>query len=61
MAVKFALEGLDVVDGLEDDLELAELGLGVVPALGQQEPQLLHLSGAQRLGHTDVVQLAQVH
>ena len=61
MAVKFSLEGFDVVDRFEDHLQLAELGLLLAPPLGQQEPQPLHLPWAQRLGHPDVVQLAQAH
>ena len=59
--VKLALEGLDVVDGLQDDLELGQLLRLLSPLLGQQEPQLLHIHRTQLLGPPDVLQLAEVH
>ena len=59
--VKLALEGLDVVDGLQDDLELGQLLRLLSPLLGQQEPQLLHIHRTQLLGSPDVLQLSQVH
>ena len=59
--VKLALEGLDVVDGLQDDLELGQLLRLLSPLLGQQEPQLLHIHRTQLLGPPDVLQLSKVH
>ena len=59
--VKLALEGLDVVDGLQDDLELGQLLRLLSPLLGQQEPQLLDIPRTQLLGPPDVLQLAEVH
>ena len=51
VAVKFSLQGFDVVDRLEDDLQLGEVLLvpPLVGLVGEQEPQPLNLPGAQSL------------
>ena len=58
-AAKFALEELDVVDGLDDDLQLGQVS-GVLEVLGQQRLQPLDV-GLADVGGIKVLHLAHHH
>ena len=58
-AAKFALEELDVVDGLDDDLQLGQVS-GVLEVLGQQRLQSLDV-GLANVGGIKVLHLAHHH